>query len=489
MGIETYRVRSSRLARYLAATHGLQLSTSESLRAIAAEEGIPRADWNQLAARAKDEPVDSNSELIVGASGSGKSLYAQRCAVNALAAERPVLLIAAKGEHHFVKALGGSVHRVNPDGTLSIEKGSNPGAKLVMLEFDALRTDRGDVHRLSLPSLKDLGLSRPDLREITLIADEFYHYGKAPWFMAMVRAIAENECAEVKLIGQMLKEFPLEMVLAARIAKARLFRLHEVEARNAFGDEMGDKVAALRQGESIECRFAFSLPKTDLSGLAADPALAETIMQNTWAKIFLKVPRPDSFMEGAISNARAGKPAGEGIQLDYTHIGSVWLSISESASDETLAGTLGPEHAGMIARVVGLNGHDVQARSAWCDIKALWLKHGIEVVMGAPKPPEIIVSVQQGEPANRIEITREAGNILVAKVGDGVSDADFEKWCAYAFRTAAASIRFFVDEGSDVTTRTCWKDLKESMLNRGCEVVVSRPGGKLSRGATGQQSE
>ncbi|HIH2751723.1 TPA: hypothetical protein ACYLN4_007573 [Burkholderia lata] len=493
MGIETYRVRSSRLARYLASKHGLQLSTSDALRAIAAEEGIPRDNWNELAARAKNEPVENKSELVAGTPGSGKSLYAQRCAINALAAERPVLIISARGEHHFVKALGGSVHRINPDGTLSIEKGANPTIKLAMLEFDTLGCHLNDFHYQNLPSLKDLGFSKPDLREITVIADEFHHYGKSAWFIEMLRTIAEYECAEVKLVGQLLAEFSVEVIVAGRIMKARLFRLSEFEALRAFGDELGEKIATLRQGESIEIRFPFSFPRTDLSRLAANAELAEAVMQNTWSKIFFKMPSSDNFLDflGAdvrLRNIRAWKPAGEGIQLDYSHVGSVSVIVGESASDEILANSLGPQHSGMIARVVGLNGYDVQARGAWSDIKALWLKHGIEVVMGAAKPPQVIVHVQQTEPAKQIEITRE-GNVLTAKVGDGVSDTEFEKWCAYALRTAPETIRFFVDEGSDVTTRICWEDMKQSMLNRGFEVIVSRPSGKQSRSATGQQSE
>ncbi|AET95384.1 hypothetical protein BSFA1_81310 (plasmid) [Burkholderia sp. SFA1] len=251
MGLEAYRVRASRLAKHLYENFGLSLSASERLIAIAAEEGIPRANWNVLAARAADEPpVANQSELVAGAAGSGKSVYAKRRLVEAVAAQRPVLVISPFNEYQqLVKSLGGRECVVSPDGEVTMSKGIS---NICLLTWDGFAAKTPRI----AASCKELGFQKPDLREIFLVADEVQLYAHELWFLKMLSELDGHECATVTLVTQDA-QMAVVPAIAAKVETLRLFRHHDFAARRQYGDLMADQMRGLSTGQSLAKRIKF----------------------------------------------------------------------------------------------------------------------------------------------------------------------------------------------------------------------------------------
>ncbi|WP_425953252.1 hypothetical protein [Ralstonia pseudosolanacearum] len=283
MGIDTYKVRASRLIKHLSETFGLSLSSSQALTAVAAEEGIPRANWNLLAARALHEPSKNESELVLGCTGSGKSLYAKQAVAAAVAARRPVLIISRSGEYElFVQALGGGVTKIEEDGSLKSSKGIS---KVSLLTWDYYSSHKPQP----LFTLKELGFDKPDLREIVVICDEIHGYEQEPWFLSLLGQVAANECSTIQLLSQYAPH-SLAAAVTAKVGRLRVFRLHDLDARQLFDSETASVVVNLPVGQSIIREVALATAAEKLLELASAAASTITaILTNQNTKVFLKI--------------------------------------------------------------------------------------------------------------------------------------------------------------------------------------------------------
>jgi hypothetical protein len=286
MGIEAYRVRASRLVKHLASRHGLNLTTSDGLVALAAQEGIPRADWNVLAAMAKTEPRENDSELVIGESGSGKSVFAKNAIVSAFAFERPTLIVSAKGEYEqVVEALGGTIHTALPDGGVEVKPG-HPG--LVLFTWDGLRMPEMKAK----PTWKSLGFQKPALREVLVVLDEVHQYADHGWLLDMVGQIAGNEAATTLILAQMVGESN-RVAPMARVRNARLFRSREITTRDHFAADTVGLVENLRMGESVVRPIRFFTAECEISDLwEKAPDDAQTVLRTTHGKIHVREEKP-----------------------------------------------------------------------------------------------------------------------------------------------------------------------------------------------------
>jgi hypothetical protein len=306
MGVEAYRVRASRLVKYLSSRHGLNLTTSDGLTAIAAEEGIPRADWNALAARAKTEPYENQSELVIGTPGCGKSHYAKMEVVNAVSVERPTLIVSMRGDYEqLVEALGGTIHTVRSDGVVEVKPG-HPG--LVLFTWDGLRSPEMSAK----PTWKSLGFQKPALKEILIVLDEVYRYADDGWLLDLIQQIAGHERATTLVVAQMPCDANRVAALA-RVRRARIFRSPEVVTRDRFRADTVGLVENLRVGGSMIRRIRFLTPDSDITTLSEkNPDKAEALLRTAGIRIELEEEQPPKIrmtLPGDI----------EGIGIDASH--------------------------------------------------------------------------------------------------------------------------------------------------------------------------
>lgn len=232
MGVETYRVRALRLVKHLQAAHGLHLTTSQGLAAIAAEEAVPRADWNILAARAKTESYQNRSELVLGAIGSGKTTYVHDIALQAALAGRAVLTLSTT------------------PGELRQLLASENYTGDAVYEFHWTQAVR------RTPTLKDLGFTKPQARDIVIIADEMHSRLRQlhVWFLDLLSMVTKHEGVTVLVVAQDGDPHIWSYLDAARITRARLFGnpyLKESSPWASWSDGTVSVVRGLRPGESV----------------------------------------------------------------------------------------------------------------------------------------------------------------------------------------------------------------------------------------------
>lgn len=376
MGIDAYKVRATRLAKYLAEAAGIKLPAHQALSAIAAEEGIPRANWNILAAKAKIEPAENNSELIVGFPGSGKSVYARQRVVDALAGGRPVVIFSALGDYdRFVQELGGTVHHINADGTASRQVGYRD--KLVVVGWNQYGEWKSTP---PMPDLKELGFQKQDLREILIVFDETHHYIRSSWLLRMLSAVGEHECAQALLICQQCTTDVAPAIVLAKIKQVRLFKLGGSLAFQDFAldPDLVKAVLDLERHASVAGYIAVS----DASALQhVGKQAQQAVLLNHNLKIAI----------------RANRTVKLHVALGITAIRSdqdeIYLEVSSEAEDDQLAMSLLPWELAppTTVRIVGVGGHDVTRRSVWrsCLQTLTSLGHSVSVSSVAGSGTEI----------------------------------------------------------------------------------------------------
>lgn len=296
MGTHAYKIRAARLCEHLRKAFGLDINLTAGLDAIAAEEGY--RTWNVLAAIEGQEPVEGESEILVGMPGCGKTVLAKQTVVEGIAANRPVVIFSPRGEYDdLVRSLGGTIINLSaPDGP----KLSMGFRNLLLITWDGMCSHPVDVEIIP----KELGFTKPRLKNFVLVVDEAEQRHVLNLCKHFLAAAGANPGAAAYVTVQVLRPEMIETLYRAQIRKARFWRSSYFSALDGLlGREAVEKIMTLPRYESIVADLVVT---TAVSNLEAFRNVSDEQIQSVLANCHTKI-----FLRG-VDGAADGKPSAGG---------------------------------------------------------------------------------------------------------------------------------------------------------------------------------